>query len=277
MDLGNLFDPQQLNDYVSDLILKQGGNLVLAVVILLAGNFFIKWAVKLVKGVFEKAGFEASLKTFLSSLIRFALYVVLFITVLGVVGVPMTSFLTILGAAGLAVGLALQGSLSNFAGGVLILAFRPFKVNDVIEAQGQIGVVERIDILHTHLRTADNRLIIMPNGALANSNVINITKKETRRVELPVGIAYKSDIKKAREVILNVVCADERVLAEPAPVVVLKELADSSLNLGVRYWVNTPDFWPSSFDLLEAIKEALDQNEIEIPFPQRDVYLKKTE
>lgn len=274
MDLGS-FDPQKINELILEFIIDFGPKLLGAILILLIGTWLIGKIGSLIRKGLDKGSFEPSLKSFLTSLTRFALYVMLFITVLGTVGIPMTSFLTILGAAGLAIGLALQGSLSNFAGGVLILAFKPFRIGDVIEAQGEIGTVEKIDILHTRLNTADNREIIMPNGSLANSNIINITANPTRRVAFPVGISYDSDIKQARQIIVDTLSKDPRVLPEQGVQVVLLELADSSLNLSVRVWVKAEDFWSMTFEGLENIKEALDAANIEIPFPQRDVHMKQ--
>lgn len=274
MDFGS-FDPKKINDLILEFIVDFGPRLFGAIIIFIVGTWLIGKIGSLIRKGLDKGSFEPSLKSFLTSLTRFALYIMLFITVLGTVGIPMTSFLTILGAAGLAIGLALQGSLSNFAGGVLILAFKPFRIGDVIEAQGEIGTVDKIDILHTRLNTADNREIIMPNGSLANSNIINITANPTRRVAFPVGISYGSNIKQARKVIVDTLSKDPRVLPEQGVQVVLSELADSSLNLSVRVWVNTEDFWPLTFEGLENIKEALDAANIEIPFPQRDVHLKQ--
>lgn len=274
MDFGS-FDPQKINELILEFIIDFGPKLLGAVLILLIGTWLIGKIGSLIRKGLDKGSFEPSLKSFLTSLTRFALYVMLFITVLGTVGIPMTSFLTILGAAGLAIGLALQGSLSNFAGGVLILAFKPFRIGDVIEAQGEIGTVQKIDILHTRLDTADNREIIMPNGSLANSNIINITAHPTRRVAFPVGISYDSDIKQARQIIVDTLSKDPRVLPEEGVQVVLLELADSSLNLSVRVWVKSEDFWSMTFEGLENIKEALDAANIEIPFPQRDIHMKQ--
>jgi small conductance mechanosensitive channel len=265
-------DPQVAIDFLINLLAQYGPPLLKAVVVLLIGSWLIKRLNKLVLKALNKGTFDQSLKTFLASLLKFALYVMLFITVLGIVGVPMTSFLTILGAAGLAIGLALQGSLSNFAGGVLILAFKPFKVGDVVHSQGETGSVERIDILHTHLKTADNRLVVMPNGALANSNLINITHEPKRRIDFSVGIAYNADIKRAKQVIAEVFEQDERVLKEDGVLIFVAALADSSVNLSVRVWANNDEYWPLYFDGLEMIKGALDQAQIEIPFPQRVVH-----
>jgi small conductance mechanosensitive channel len=277
MDIQNLTtQPELITQYLIDLSLRYGPGLIGAIVILVAGSWAIGWVNRLLKKALEKASIEPTLKTFLSSLLRMVLYVLLFITVLLQIGVPMTSFLTILGAAGLAIGLALQGSLSNFAGGVLILAFKPFKVDDVIQAHGEIGRVSKIDILHTHLNTGDNRRIVMPNGALANSNVVNFTKNPIRRIDLPVGIAYSANIQKAREVITETLLQDERILQEQGVQVLVSALADSSVNLTVRAWVDVANFWPVHFESLERIKLALDANNIEIPFPQRVIHTKQS-
>ena len=269
------FDPQKFNDILLEFIVVFGPKLLGAILISIIGSYLIKVINKIIRKALDKGSFDSSLKSFLNSLTRFALYILLFITVLNTVGIPMGSALTILGAAGLAIGLALQGSLSNFAGGVLILAFKPFRIGDVIEAQNEIGTVQKIDILHTRLFTADNREVIMPNGALANSNIINITANPTRRVALAVGISYDSDIKLARKVIVDTLSKDSRVLKEEGVQVVLTELADSSLNLSVRVWVKAEDFWDMTFEGLENIKEALDAASIEIPFPQRDMHMKQ--
>jgi small conductance mechanosensitive channel len=187
-------------------------------------------------------------------------------------GVEMTSFVAILGAAGLAVGLALQGSLSNFAGGVLILMFKPFKVGDTVEAQGTTGEVESIDILYTKIKNFDNKLVTLPNGILANNLIINYSEKSTRRVDMKVGIAYGTDIKKARKIILEVLNKDERVHKDPEPVVHFNNFGENSLDLTIRSWANTEDLWPVYWENLEAIKEAFEANNIGVPHPQRDVY-----
>lgn len=204
------------------------------------------------------------------------LKVMVYITALGMLGIQMTSFIAILGAAGLAVGLALQGSLSNFAGGVLILFFKPFKVGDFIERGSESGTVEAIDILHTLIKTPNNQLIIIPNGQLANSPVTNYSAKDTRRVVFSVGIGYASDIKKAREVILRILREDERTLKEPEPIVVLTNLGDSSLDLSARAWTTNENYWNYLWENLEKMKEELDKEGIELPFPQRDVHLFQT-
>jgi small conductance mechanosensitive channel len=247
--------------------------ILFAIVAYWVGKWLKKVINKAVEGILVKREVEPSLAIFLQSFVNFMLTVVLFIIVISILGVPTTSFVAILGAAGLAVGLALQGSLSNFAGGVLILAFKPFKIGDFIDNGNNAGTVVKIDILHTTLKTPDNKIIIVPNGGLANGSITNFSREATRRVDFSVGIAYGADIKKAREVILSVLNKDERILKDPEPVVKLLNLGDSSLDLSARAWVNAADFWNVYFEDLEAIKEALDQANISIPFPQRDVHI----
>ncbi|MFN3998851.1 mechanosensitive ion channel family protein [Algoriphagus sp.] len=235
---------------------------------------------KFIKGfgiILEKRDSNPSLNTFLIGLVKALLFVSLFIGLATILGVPMASFLAILGAAGLAIGLALQGSLSNFAGGVLILLFKPFKVGDVITGKGHTGSVSKIDILYTHMFTFDNKEVVIPNGSLANSDVVNISSQPTRRVDINVGVSYDTDIKKARAVIFEILKNDDRVHAEPAPVVWLNNFGDSSLDLVVRAWANREHVWPVYWDTMEKIKEAFDQNEIEIPFPQRVLHHVKEE
>jgi small conductance mechanosensitive channel len=256
-----------------EFLFEAGPKILLAIFLFVVGRWIIKVVDKGLKTLFLKREVEPSLATFLGSLLRFFLLSILIIMVISTLGVPTTSFVAVLGAAGLAVGLALQGSLSNFAGGVLILLFKPFKVGEVIDVGGKIGTVARIDILHTVMHTPDNRMIIIPNGGLANSDIINITRMPTRRVDLNVGISYGADIKRAREVILGILEKDARVFKDPAPVCRLANLGDSSLDLTVRVWVNAGDYWNVFFENLEAIKEGLDQAGISIPFPQRDVHI----
>ena len=242
-----------------------------AILIYIVGKIIINRILNSLKNVIAKREADPSLTNFLVSLVSALLYILLFLTIAYVLGIPVTSFVAILGAAGLAIGLALQGSLANFAGGVLILLFKPFKVNDVIDAQGHLGVVESIDILYTKMKTFDNKDIIIPNGALANSDIVNMSNKPTRRADFNVGVAYGTDLKKAREIILGVFAKDERVHKDPAPVVFFNNFGDSSLDLVIRVWTDAANLWPVYFDNMEAMKEAFEANEIEIPFPQRDV------
>ncbi|WP_194775100.1 mechanosensitive ion channel family protein [Pararhodonellum marinum] len=263
---------QTIYDQAINLLFDIVPKLAGAIIVYLVGKFIIQ---KLTKGfgiVIEKQADNPSLTKFLMSMVRAFLYVLLFLTIAYIVGINVTSFVALLGAAGLAVGLALQGSLANFAGGVLILMFKPFKVGDVIEGQGHLGTVESIDILYTKLKTFDNRSIIIPNGALSNADIINITSKPTRRVDFEVGVAYGTDLKKTRKVIIDTLSKDERIHKDPAPVAFFKEFGDSSLDISARVWTDAPNYWGVFFDNMENLKEAFEAAEIEIPFPQRDVH-----
>ncbi|MFC3416708.1 mechanosensitive ion channel family protein [Algoriphagus hitonicola] len=247
-------------------------SLIYAILFYIVGKFIVKKLVSGFSKVLNKREDNPSLNNFLIGLVNVLLFVSLVIGVATILGVPVSSFLAILGAAGLAIGLALQGSLSNFAGGVLILLFKPFQVNDVIEAQNHTGVVKKIDILYTHLNTFDNKEIIIPNGSLANSDVVNMSTQSTRRADFNVGVAYGTDIKKAREIILGVFENDDRALKDPEPVVFLNNFGESSLDLVVRVWANAADLWPLYFDGMEKINEEFEKNDIEMPFPQRVVH-----
>ncbi|MFN1834830.1 mechanosensitive ion channel family protein [Balneola sp. MJW-20] len=259
---------------LTSFVVEYGVNILAAIATLVVGLWIVKFIIKGVSKALVKSNVEAALQTFLKSLISMLLKVMVYISALGVLGVQMTSFIAVLGAAGLAVGLALQGSLANFAGGVLILFFKPFRVGDFIEGGGESGTVERIDILHTVLVTPQNQTIVIPNGGLANSAITNYSKKEVRRVDFAVGIGYTSDPKTARAVMLELLNADERTLQEPAaPIVVMTNLGDSSLDLSVRAWVKSEDYWKYYWENLEKIKEELDKAGVEIPFPQRDVHI----
>ena len=252
-------------------------SLIYAIIFYFVGRFVVNKLLVGLQLILEKRDTNLSLSTFLLGLVKALLFVSLFIGVATIVGVPMSSFFAILGAAGLAIGLALQGSLSNFAGGVLILLFKPFQVGDVIIGMGHKGTVQRIDILYTHLFTFDNREVVIPNGNLANADVINITSQPTRRVDMNVGVAYSSDLKKVRKVVLAILAKDSRVHSDPEPVVVLTNFGDSSLDLVIRAWTDTDCYWEVYHETLEKIKEALEKEQIEIPFPQRVVYHIKEE
>lgn len=260
-------------DMMIEMALQYGPTLILAIITLVAGLWIIGTITRGVSRGFEKSGMDAGLRTFLNSLISIGLKVLLLISVASMIGIETTSFIAVLGAAGLAVGLALQGSLANFAGGVLILIFRPYKAGDFIMAGGESGVVKRIEIFSTVLTTGDNKTIIIPNGAISNSPITNFSTQETRRVDITFGIGYDDDLKKAKEVLSGLIDADERILKDPAPMVVIHSLGDSSVNILTRSWVNSADYWPVYFDLMEKAKLALDENDITIPYPQRDVHI----
>lgn len=235
------------------------------------------WVIKILGNGFarfmDKRDMDESLKPFLKSLFKNILLVLLVLSVLSVLGIPMTSFVAIVGAAGLAIGLALQGTLQNFAGGVILLTLRPFKVGDYIEGAGMNGTVKEIQIFNTVLNTPDNVRVIIPNGKISNEAIKNYSAEDIRRVDLVFGIGYGDDIKKAKDLLTQMVESDERVLKDPAPQVVVGELADSSVNFKVRPWVAASDYWSFYFDFTERVKMEFDANNISIPFPQRDVHL----
>lgn len=272
--------PETINTLLNQgiaLAYKIVPSLIYALLFYLVARFFINKFLKGFSMILQKRDSNPSLNTFLIGLVKALLYVSLFIGLATILGVPISSFFAILGAAGLAIGLALQGSLSNFAGGVLILLFKPFKVGDVITGQGHTGTVSKIDILYTHLFTFDNKEVVIPNGNLANSDVVNITSQPIRRVDINVGVSYNTDLKKARSVIFELLKSDDRVLSDPAPVVWLNNFGDSSLDLIVRPWAKKEHVMPLYWDMMEKIKEAFDQNGIEIPFPQRVIHHVKEE
>lgn len=260
-------------DTLQALAIAYAPKLLLALLTLFIGWKLIGVALNLTDKALERSNTEPTLQRFLRSLGNALLKALLLITVAGMVGIETTSFIAVLGAAGLAIGLALQGSLSNFAGGVLILLFKPFKAGDFIEAQGQAGVVEEIQIFTTMLKTGDNKTVIIPNGPLANGNIINYSAKPTRRVDFVFGIGYGDDIDKAKATLQSILDADERILKDPASLIVVSALADSSVNFTVRAWVNSADYWPVFFATTEAVKKRFDSEGISIPFPQRDVHL----
>jgi small conductance mechanosensitive channel len=260
-------------DKLVELVIAYGGKLVLAIITLLIGLWLIKRLGKGLKRMFELRSFEQTLQSFLISLISIILKILLFVSVIMMVGVQMTSFIAILGAAGLAFGMALSGTLQNFAGGVILLIIKPFKVGDFIEAQGYAGTVKEMQIFHTVLNTPDKKTVILPNGSLSSGSLINYSSEPVRRVEWTFGISYNDNIDKARAIIMDVIIADERILQEPEPFVGLISLGDSSVNLVTRVWVNSPDFWNVFFAVNEKVKKEFDNKGISIPFPQQDVHL----
>lgn len=260
-------DIQKWVDAGYDLLIIYAPKVLAAILIWIIGSWVIKMLTKGVRKALDKGDYDISLKKFLLNLIGWLLKIVLIIVVLGTVGIETTSFAAIIAAAGLAIGLALQGSLANFAGGVLIMIFKPIKVGDFIEAQGEAGTVKEIEIFTTKLNSPDNKEIIIPNGKLSNDNIVNYSALEMRRVDMVFGVGYDSDIKQTKDILMNQLNNHPLVLKEPAPVVRLTELADSSINFVVRPWVKTPDYWSVYFDIMENTKEALDAAGIEIPYP----------
>ena len=246
---------------------------VVAIIVLLIGSRIIKFLLKLIRKSLDRSKVEAGVVTFLCSLVKYSLYFVLAMIILAQFGVTTSSVVAVLGSAGLPLGLALQGSLSNFAGGVLILLLKPFVVGDYIidGATGQEGTVSSITIFYTKLLTVDNRMILIPNGTLSNSSITNVTHMEKRRIDLLIGVSYEANLAKTKQVLSDVVKSEEKVLPGEPVEIYVSELADSSVQMGVRAWVKTEDYWPIRWKMTEDIKNALDANGISIPYPQMDV------
>ncbi|MDH1443679.1 mechanosensitive ion channel [Pseudomonas sp. GD03721] len=272
----NVDELVRLSEAWLPVALEYSGKLTLALITLAIGWWLIGKLTNSIGRLLEVRKVDRALSSFIGSLVSIILRILLLISVASMIGVETTSFIAMIGAAGLAIGLALQGSLANFAGGVLIMLFRPFRAGDWIEAQGVSGSVDSIQIFHTTLKTADNKVVIVPNGALSNGHITNYSRESTRRAEIVVGIDYSSDIKRAREVLLDI-ANDPRVHRDPAPVVFVTGLGDNAVNLSMRVWVNTGDFWPVTFEFIELAKERLTAAGIGIPFPQRVVHLSKAE
>jgi small conductance mechanosensitive channel len=249
--------------------------IMLAVATLFIGLRLIKLLDRAIDKMMRIKSYDSSLRSFLISLSDIILKVALVISVISILGVETTSFIAILGSAGLAVGLALQGSLGNFAGGVMLLIFKPFKVDDYIAAQGFEGTVKELTVFHTTLHTIDNKRIILPNGPVANGPITNFTSTGMRRADMTFGIGYGDDIKKAKDVLWELVQSDPRVLTDPAPRVIVHSLGDSSVNLQVRAWAKTDNFWDFYFEMQEKVKLTFDERGVSIPFPQRDLHIKQ--
>ncbi|MBO0322837.1 mechanosensitive ion channel [Muricauda sp. CAU 1633] len=252
-------------------------NILLAIITFIIGLWIIRFINKLIRRFFEKKDYDQTLETFLQSFFSIALKALLFVLVITQLGVKTSSLVAIVGAAGLAIGLALQGSLANFAGGVLILIFKPFKVGDWISAQGVDGAVKEISIFNTKLNTFGNQVAIIPNGQLSNGNIVNYNMENNRRDKIDVGIGYGSNIKEAKEILLQICADNENILKEPAPEVYVGALGDSSVNLTLRFWAPNEVFWPAHFYVIEETKLRFDAAGIEIPFPQRVMHQAPTD
>ncbi|UII76949.1 mechanosensitive ion channel family protein [Flagellimonas sp. HMM57] len=263
---------QQHIDKAIDWIWNLLPNLVLAIILLIIGLWVVKFLNRMIRKFFEKKDYDETLETFLQSFISITLKIILFVLVVTQLGVKTSSLVAMLGAAGLAIGLALQGSLANFAGGVLILLFKPFKVGDFISAQGVDGSVKEISIFNTKLNTFGNQVAIIPNGQLSNGNIVNYNAEDKRRDNYTIGIGYSSNIKEAKDILLQICAENEDILKDPAPEVYVGSLGDSSVNLSLRYWAKNEVFWPAKFYVHEASKLRFDEAGIEIPFPQRVVH-----
>lgn len=258
-----------------DLMMTYGLKLIGAILVWVIGGIVIKTMMNAFYKVLDKRNIDASLKPFLGGLVGGLLKVMLVITVLGMFGIEMTSFIAILGAAGLAVGMALSGTLQNFAGGVMLLIFKPYKVGDVIEAQGYIGSVSEIQIFNTIMKTPDNKTIIVPNGGISTGSMINYSTEATRRVDWTIGIGYGDDVDKAKQVIKTMADNDARILKDPEVFIAVSALADSSVNFAVRAWVKSEDYWGVFFDMNENVYKTFAKEGLNIPYPQMDVHVHK--
>ena len=268
-------DLEKYLDMGMDYTITYAPKILIGLVILWVGLKVIKALTNGIDQILESRGIDATLRPFLLNLMSWTLKFALFIVVAQQIGIDTMSFMALFGAAGLAVGLALQGTLSNFASGVMLLIFRPFKVGDFIDGAGHMGTVEEIGIFVTALRSPENRLIIIPNSAIGSGSLTNFSDADKVQVRLAVGIAYDADIKQAREVIINAIADDKRIMQQEDKEVLVTELGDSSINLSVRFWCHPDEYWPLFFDKLESVKVALDDAKIEIPFPQRVVHMQQ--
>ncbi len=266
---------EEITNQAINIVLTYGPKLIMAILVLVIGGWLVKVIVSGINKGMQKGSIDPSLRPFLIGIVRMLLKVMLFITVLGMLGVEMTSFIAILGAAGLAVGLALSGTLQNFAGGAMILLFKPFKMGDLIDAQGYTGTVSEIQIFNTILKTPDNKTIIIPNGGLSGSSMTNYSTEASRRVDWTIGVGYGDDLDKVRRVIETLCGDDSRILKDPAVFIAVSELADSSVNFTLRAWVNASDYWGVFFDMNENIYKTFAKEGISIPYPQMDVHVQK--
>ena len=268
-----------LNDFQSffgkfmDKIIGFLPSIIGAIIVLFVGVWICRLIRKFVRRLMIARSVDITIQNFVNELLRWVLYIILFLTVIQKVGVPVSSFLGALAAAGVAIGLALQGSLSNFAGGIMLLILKPFRIGDTIEAKGHIGTVERIGMFYTTIIKFGNERVIIPNGPLFSDNIINYSQNPTRRDNIIVGIGYGSDLKKAKEILYSLTQGCPTALQDPAPVVYVNELADNSVNFTLRVWSKTEHYWDTHFYLIEQIKLTFDKEGIEIPFPQRDVHI----
>ena len=258
-----------ITKYVIPWVIK----IVASVLIYVIGRWVAKLVVKSVVKIMEKSNVDESLRKFAGNIIGAVLTVFILIAAIEQLGVDTTSIMAIFAAAGLAVGLALKDSLSNFSAGVMLIVFKPFKLGDLVTAGGSTGVVEGIQIFNTIMRTGDNQEIIIPNGHIYGASIINMSKRDTRRIDLVIGIGYEDNIGKAKQIIEDIISKNSLILTDPAPTIMVLELGESSIDLAVRPWVNTGDYWPVRAELLQTIKETFDEQGISIPYPQRDVHM----
>ena len=267
---------EMVNDFIAKALnsgIELGGRILAALIIFIIGKFLINWANKLFATTLQKRNVDASIQSFLKSIVNITLLVMLFLAVIGKLGIELTSFPALLASVGVAVGMALSGNLSNFAGGVIILVFRPYKVGDYIEAStGASGTVTDIQIFHTVLTTPDNKIIFAPNGAMSGAVVTNYSRKETRRLDFTFGVEYGTDFQQARAILMEIINKDTRILKDPTPFVEIGALADSSVNITVRVWVNASDYWAVNFDMKKNVYATFNEKGISFPFPQLTVH-----
>ncbi|WDE12968.1 mechanosensitive ion channel family protein [Thalassomonas haliotis] len=271
-----MFELPEMDTLMDSYILPWGINIVMALVIFILGRLLVKFIVSLTGKVFARSKMDAMLSNFLLVILNTILLLFVVVAALDQLGVDTTSLVALVGAAGLAIGLSLQGSLQNFAAGVMLLVFKPFRAGDFVETAGISGIVEEIHIFTTTICTTDNKEVIVPNGDIYGGNIINYSAKETRRVDMVFGTGYGDDLKKAKALLTDIVNNHPLILAEPAPTVALSELADSSVNFVVRPWVKTADYWTVKFEITETVKLRFDQEGISIPFPQMDLHMSKS-
>jgi small conductance mechanosensitive channel len=271
-----MLDNINLEAITNDYLMPWAINITMALVIFIVGRMVVNIVINITKKLMTRAKMDEMLVGFLGSIMRWILLLFVIIAALSQLRVDTTSLIALLGAAGLAIGLSLQGSLQNFAAGVMLIVFRPFQKGDFVEIGGTTGVVEQIGIFTSTLVTPDNKEIIVPNGSIYSSTITNYSARDTRRVDMVFGIGYGDDIQKAKRILSDIIAADERVLAEPAPVIALGELGDSSVNFLVRPWVNSGDYWALLWETNEKVKQAFDDNGISIPFPQMDVHINQS-
>jgi len=271
-EVTSLVSPEQMSTIV-DWVSQFGLKLIAAIVVFFVGKWLARKISNLLRRGMEKADTDPTLIGFVGNITYFGLLTMVVIAAVGQLGVQTTSFIAVLGAAGLAIGLALQGSLANFAAGVLMIIFRPFKAGDFVETAGTSGVVEEVQLFTTKMRTPDNKTVIIPNAQVTAGTITNYSARDTRRLDLVFGVGYGDDLDKVKRVILEVLGEEERLLKDPEPLVGVLNLGESSVDFAVRPWVNSADYWPVFFDLQEKMKKRFDQEGISIPFPQRDVHL----
>lgn len=260
---------------LTGIVMTYGPRIIFAILTLIVGLWVVKILVNIIKKGLDKGDTDSALKDFLSSISRVLLKILVYITALSVLGVEMTSFVAILAAAGFAIGMALSGTLQNFAGGVMILLFKPFRIGDFIDAQGHTGSVKEIQIFNTILTTPDNKTIILPNGPLSTGAMVNYSTEPRRRVDWTIGIGYGDDVDKAYKVIQKLLAEDDRILSDPEPFIAVSELADSSVNFAVRAWVESADYWGVFFRMNEEVYKTFEKEGLNIPYPQTDVHIHK--